>query len=274
MLRSILLALDDTPGALAARDLAFALAREHGARVTALVVLDRPHTLDSHEPVPIGGASFATRRNQALAAQLEAEAASVVEAAHLASAGLAFDVVRRPEAPEAALLAEGAFHDLVVIGRDSTLGREACDDGLSPTIEALVRDGARPLLVVPPPSLTAGLVPGGPVLMAEAAGLPTQRTLHLFALLGLGRDRPIRVFSMAGNGEALAGYLRAHGLDVQGVTIVQEDGHAQLLDEARRLQAALLVIGAEEEGGLARLVFGSETARLLRASPCPVFIHG
>ena len=80
MLRSILLTLDDTPGAMAARDLAFALAREHGARVTALVVLDRPHTLDSRQSVPIGGASFATRRNAALAAQVEAEAAKVPEA--------------------------------------------------------------------------------------------------------------------------------------------------------------------------------------------------
>lgn len=44
MLCSILLALDDTPGAIAARDLAFALARRTGAAVTALIVLDRPHT--------------------------------------------------------------------------------------------------------------------------------------------------------------------------------------------------------------------------------------
>ena len=46
------------------------------------------------------------------------------------------------------------------------------------------------------------------------------------------------------------------------------------LAEARRLPARMLVLGADEENGLARLVFGSATARLLRASPCPVFIHG
>ncbi|MBX9702285.1 MAG: universal stress protein, partial [Acetobacteraceae bacterium] len=54
MLRSILLALDDTPGALAARDLAIALARRSGAALTAAAVLDRPHTLGATEAMPAG----------------------------------------------------------------------------------------------------------------------------------------------------------------------------------------------------------------------------
>jgi nucleotide-binding universal stress UspA family protein len=268
MLRSILVALDDTPGAAAARDLAFALARRHGARVTGLLVLDRPHTLDSHEPVPVGGGAFAIRRNAALAAAVEAEAAQVLEAAQAAAQGLSFAISRRDEAPEPALLAEGAAHDLVVIGRDSTLGREACEDGLSPTIEALIRDGARPLLVVPP-----GPSPSGPVLAVLEAGLASQRTLQLFLLLGLGAPGPVRLLSLApAETEAVAGYFAAHGVAVQRVGKAEASGDDAVLSEAAG--ASLLVMGAGEEGGLHRLVFGSETARLLRAAPCPVFIHG
>ncbi|MDQ1078239.1 nucleotide-binding universal stress UspA family protein, partial [Pseudoroseomonas cervicalis] len=40
MIRSILVALDDTPGAAAAAELAIALARRSGAQLTAAVVLD------------------------------------------------------------------------------------------------------------------------------------------------------------------------------------------------------------------------------------------
>lgn len=267
MLRSILLALDDTPGAAAARDLAFALARRHGARVTGLLVLDRPHTLDSHEPVPVGGGAFAARRNAALAAAVEAEAARVLDEARAAARGIAFTFRRRDEAPEPALLAEGAAHDLLVIGRDSTLGREAAEEGLSPTVEALIRDGARPLLVVPP-----GAGRAGPVVAAHEATLPSQRTLQLFLLLGLLPDAPVRLLSFAPDQTAaVAGYLAAHGRSVEVIPGLGEPGDAAL---AEATGASLLVLGAGAEGGLRRLVFGSETGRILRAAPCPVFIHG
>lgn len=270
MIRSILLSLDDTPCAIAARDLAFALARRTGAAVTAVLVLDRPHTMDTREPVPVGGAAFAERRNARIAAALEAEAASVLAAAREAAGELPFDVVRRAEAPEPALLAEGAAHDLIVIGRDCTLGREQAEDGLSPTVEALIRDGARPLLVVPPEAPPAA----GPVLVGYDGSLPAMRTLQLFALLGLAEDSPVKLLDFSeGATAAPLGYLARHGLRAEGAA-AEGDAHDILLAEARSLPARLLVLGADEEGGVARLIFGSATARLLRAAPCPVFIHG
>ncbi len=271
MIGSILLALDDTPGAIAARDLAFALARQTGAAVTAVLVLDRPHTTGAHEPVPVGGDAFATRRNARLAAAVEAEAEAVLAAARTAAGDLAFDVVRREEAPEPALLAEGAAHDLIVIGRDSTLGREQAEDGLSPTIEALIRDGARPLLVVPP-GAAAGAA--GPVLVGYDGSLPAMRTLQLFALLGLAREAPVKLLDFSDGGAAAPlHYLERHGYAAEGAA-AEGDAHDILLAEARSLPAQLLVVGADEEGGVARLIFGSATARLLRAAPCPVFLHG
>ncbi len=268
MLRSILLALDDTPGAVAARDLAFGLARAHGARLSALVVLDRSHTRDKAEPVPVGGSAFAARRNEALVRRLEEEAARVLAEAEAASGGLPFAVIRSEDAPEEALLAAGAAHDLVVVGRDSTLGAEACDDGLAPAIEALVRDGARPLLVVPP-----GPARDGPVLAAARPDLPSQRTLQLFALLGLAGARPVRLLGFGTDPAPLAEWLRLHGCDATGAA-ADGDADEVLLAQAQATGASLIVAGADEEGGLARLIFGSATAALLRGAPCPVFIHG
>lgn len=280
MIRSILLALDDTPGACAARDVAFALARRTGAALTALIVLDRPHTSGAHEPVPLGAGAFATRRNEKLAEAVEAEAERVLAEARIAAEGFEFAVVRREEAPEAALLAEGCAHDLIVIGRDSTLGREACDDGLSPTIEALLRDGARPLLVVPPGVQTpSGLAMGEalkrPVLIAHDGSLAAMRTLHLFALLGLGRDQVVKLldFATETSPEALQRYLTQHGMRAEAYAVTG-DAHDILLAEAQSLPASLLVLGADQESGITRLIFGSATARLLRAAPCAVFIHG
>jgi len=271
MLGSILIALDDTPGAIAARDVAFALARRTGAAVTAVLVLDRPHTTGTHEAVPVGAGAFASRRNAKLAAVVEAEAEAVLAAAREAAGDLVFDAVRRQDAPEEALLAEGAAHDLIVIGRDCTLGREQADEGLSPTVEALIRDGARPLLVVPPAAAREGT---GPVLVGYDGSVPAMRTLQLFAVLGLAGDAPVKLLDFsAGATAAPLRYLERHGLAVEGVE-AEGDAHDILLAEARSLPARLLVLGADEEGGVSRLIFGSETARLLRAAPCPVFIHG
>ncbi|HEV7455819.1 MAG TPA: universal stress protein [Roseococcus sp.] len=270
MIASILLVLDDTPGAAAARDLAFALARRTGAAITGVFVMDRPHTSDVHEPVPVGGGAFAAQRNKRLAEALREEARDVVAAARAAAGDLPFEVHLREEAPEPAILAEGAQHDLIVIGRDCTLGREACDDGLSPTVEALIRDGVRPLLVVPP---GAPATAEGPALIGYHGSLAGMRAVQLFALLGLGREGEVRLLHFSPGGAGMEAYLTHHGCKVSAAAVAGDE-HDALLAEARRLPARMLVLGADGENGLSRLVFGSATARLLRAAPCPVFIHG
>ncbi|MFM7781113.1 MAG: universal stress protein, partial [Alphaproteobacteria bacterium] len=150
MLRSILLALADTDGGIAARDYALALARHTGAALTAAILMDRAGLAGAHEAVPPGAAAFKERRDAALLRQAEAAAAEAVAALHQAADGVPFAVETMEASPAEALLAAAGGHDMLVVGRDSTLGREEADDGLSPTIEALLHDRTRPLLVVPP----------------------------------------------------------------------------------------------------------------------------
>src|SRR5512146_2206411 len=163
MLRSILVALDDTPGAVSARDTAIALARASGAALTVAVVLDRPHTADDHEAVPLGAQAFKERRDAKLTQQAERDAEQALGDCAAAAGDLRYATLRLEDAPEPALRRAGAGHDLIVIGRDSTLGREQADHGVAPVIEALLRDGARPLLVVPPGAV---LRDTGPVVAA------------------------------------------------------------------------------------------------------------
>lgn len=275
MIRSILVALDDTEGAIAARDLALALARSTGAALTAATVLDWPHARDAHEAVPAGGGAFKERRDAARAQRLEAEAEQAFADCTAAAADTPFTRLRLTDAPEPALLAAGAAHDLIVIGRDSTLGLEVNDDGLAPVIEALLHDGARPLLVVPP-----GRVPdAGGVLVGNDGSVPAMRALQLFALLGLGAGLPVKVLSVAAarpEAERLAGegaaYLRSHGLAAEAVAVVGTHPLEALLAEAAAMPARLLVMGAYENSGLRTFFTGSVTEKLLLGSPCPVFV--
>jgi nucleotide-binding universal stress UspA family protein len=280
MLRSILVALDDTPGAFAARDTAIALARRTGAMLTLAIVLDRPHTLQAHEPVPIGGAAFAERRNAALAAQLEAEAEKMLAAASTACGDLPHTMLRLEEAPEEALLRAGAMHDLIVLGRDSTLGREETEDGLAPVIEALLKDGPRPLLVVPPGIAATGAEAGGQVLIGYDGSLPAQRVLQSLALLGLAEGATVKLLAanpdqaeaarLAAEG---AGYLRHHGLKVTEWAVTASRPAELLLAEVADMPARMLVMGGFGRTGLRALLLGTATKRLLRDVPCVVFVQ-
>lgn len=276
MLRSILLALDDTPGALAARSAAIGLARRTGAALTAAAVLDRPHSRDAWEAVPVGGAAFAEHRNAALAARLEAEAAAALAAVREAAGDLPVETVTLEEAPEPALLRAAAGHDVIMLGRNSTLGRQETEDGLAPVILALLKDGARSLLVVPPEGGPAE----GPVLVGYDGSLPAMRALQLFALLGLAEGSAVKLLSadpdaaeaarLAAEG---AGYLRRHGLVVEEWPVAGGQAAALLLAEATTARARLLVIGAFGTGRLRALLEGSATRSLLREAPCAVFIQ-
>lgn len=277
MLRRILVALDDTPGAEAARDLAIRLARETGAALSAAVILDDPHTHDEHEAVPPGGGAFKERRDAARAQRAEAEATAALAACVAAAGKLAVTELRLRDAPEPALLAASATHDLMVIGRDSTLGQEEAEHGLAPVIEALLHEGARPLLVVPPGAATDD----GPVVVGYDASVPARRSLQVFALLGLVQDAPVKVVSAAETApdakamaEEAAGFLRSHGLDAEAVAVTGTRPADLLLAEVAGLKARLLVMGAFETGTLRSFLLGSATLRLLRDAPCPIFVMG
>jgi len=280
MIRSILVALDDTPGAAAARDLALSLARRGGARLTAAVVLDLPHTRDAQGPVPIGGAAFMEHRNEALARRAEQAAQEALDAFSRAAGDLPFDTLRLEDAPEPALLQASAWHDIIVIGRDSTLGQEASEEGMAPVIDALLHRGARPLLVVPPREEMIDYDPEGTVLVGYDGSVPAMRSLQLYALLKPEGEVRAKVFCCDEDraraqriAEEGAEYLRRHGAEASPIGVAGEHPVDLLLAEAADGRPRLMVMGAFENSGLRGLFLGSATRKLLREMPCPIFVH-
>jgi nucleotide-binding universal stress UspA family protein len=277
MLRSILVALDDTQGAIVARDAAIAYARRSGAALTVAVVLDRPHTQDEHEAVPLGAGAFKTRRDAKLTEQAEAEAQAALSACAAAAQGLTYRELRLEDAPGPALVKAGATHDVIVIGRDSTLGREVNANGVAPVIEELLRDGARPLLVVPP---EAELRADGPILAAYDGSAPSREAFHLFALLGLAGESPVHVAAVGRNREVALAMaeegcecLRAHGIAATPLPCVGGDIAGLILAEVEAIGARALVMGAFGGSSLVRMLIGSTTDRLLHQARVPVFVH-
>lgn len=65
--------------------------------------------------------------------------------------------------------------------------------------------------------------------------------------------------------------LRERGLDAHAL-VIQGPTAAKILEEARRLEAGLIVAGSHGHGALVHLLVGSVSEGLLRHSPCPVLI--
>lgn len=274
MLRSILLALDDTEGGIAARDYALALVRHAGAALSAAVILDRRDLSDAHEAVPPGASAFKERRDAALLRQAKEAGAAAVAGLRQAAGDFAFAVEELSAAPTPALLAAAGAHDVLIVGRDSRLGREAAEDGLAPAIEALLHDRTRPLLVVPP---GARFDPTAAVLVAYDASPGAMRAVQLFALLGLGRAGAT-VLSVAENEEeaaalagTAAGFLQRHNIAAKALPVIGKHPVEALLAEAAAMPAGMLVMGAYEHTGLRALFTGSATKHLLRRAPCAIF---
>ena len=274
MLRSILLALDDTDGGIAARDYALALARHTGAALTAAVILDRRDLADAHEAVPPGAAAFQERRDAALLRKAQEAGAAAVAGLRDAAGDFPFAVEELAEAPTPALLAAAGAHDVLLVGRDSRLGREAAEDGLAPTIEALLHDRTRPLLVVPP---GARFDPAAAALIAYDGSPGAMRAVQLFALLGLGRagatvlsvaDDEAKAAALAGTA---AGFLQRHDVPAKPLPVIGTHPVEALLAEAAAMPAGMLVMGAYEHTGLRALFTGSATKHLLRRAPCAIF---
>jgi len=274
MLRSILLALDDTEGAIAARDYALALARHTGAALTAAVLMDRPGVTAAHEAVPPGAAAFKERRDAALLRQARAEAEEALAGLRQAADGMPFTVQTLEASPAEALLAAAGGHDMLVVGRDSTLGREEAEDGLSPTIEALLHDRTRPLLVVPP---GARFDPAASALVAFDGSPGALRAVQLFALLGFGvcgatvlsvADDEAKAAALAGTA---AGFLQRHDVPAKALPVIGTHPVEALLAEAAAMPSGMLVMGAYEHSGLRVLLTGSATKHLLRRAPCAIF---
>ena len=65
--------------------------------------------------------------------------------------------------------------------------------------------------------------------------------------------------------------LRSKGLDVHAL-LVQGATAEKIFQEAKRLQAEMIVIGSHGHGALQKLLVGSVAEGVLRKAPCPVLI--
>ena len=271
----ILVHVDQSPRAQMRLDIAAELARQHGAHLTALQVID--------VAMPVmalgdggGGAVIAElleqMRQSALVAGVKLKVA--FEAA-LARDGIMGEW-RQVEGTAREILAlHGRYADLLVLGQDDP---ESDSDGL---LEAVVFDSGRPVLAIPFAGSFKTI--GKRVLVGWNASREASRALH-DALPLIAKAETATVFlanptrGLDGHGEEpgadIARHMVRHGLKVEVAKVIADDvpDSALLLNHASDMGADLLVMGAYGHSRLREFILGGMTRSLLREMTVPVLL--
>jgi len=176
--------------------------------------------------------------------------------------------------PDEQIVSEAQSCDLVILGREMKFGLEGHDHDRE-TLGRVIRQSPRPILVVP-----ASPAAGAGVLVAYGGGREVARTLQTFTCLGLAGEDVVDVIAVdprdADCRQRLhhaSAYLTVHGVAHRARPIVSPAPAASvILDEVRRRQPRLLVMGAYGRHPLRDLFLTSVTQAVLSESPVPVFL--
>ena len=272
----ILVHLDQSSRAQARLDIAASLARQHGAHLTALQVIDVAIPVMAMADGGGGGAVIAElmeqMRQAALAAGVKLKAA--FEAA-LAREGIMGEWRQVEGTTPENLALHGRYADLLVLGQDDP---ESDSAGL---LETVLFNSGRPVLAIPFAGNFKSI--GKRVLIGWNASREATRALH-DALPLIAKADTATVFlanpkrGLGAHGEEpgadIARHLARHGLKVEVAKAVADDvaDSALLLNHASDMGADLLVMGAYGHSRLREFILGGVTRSLLREMTIPVLL--
>lgn len=276
MLKRILVVLDGSKAGSVAKRYAIKLAKQLGAELVGLGIVDLPW-ITAPTPEPLGGAAFKIHRDQEVISQHHKKVKNMLaKFKELCEENKIKHQVAELEgfpAVEIETLAE--MSDLIIIGRTTDFNFELeVDTDL--TVRHVIRDNPRPIVVV-----TSEYDVDKKVLVAYDGSLQAARALHIYLLLGIGQGQTVHILSIGKEQkEALEVANRAkqmcelHGVkaEVEGVT---STGSVEeiILKKAKDLKVTMVVLGAFGHSGIRELFFGSTTEHLLKDSEVSLFIH-
>lgn len=275
MIRRALVAMDGSAHGMSAATLALEWASRFGAELVGLGILDKP-SITKPEPVSFGGTAFKRQRDDIRLADAHRRVIELLGEfqRRCEAAGVRHTVVEDIGAPHEQIVSEAFGCDVVVLGRETHFQFET-QDRPDPTRSKVLRESPRPVVIVPREP-----APGQGVLVAYGSGREVARTLQTFTLLGLAADEPVCLLGIDHDrtrAEArleLAGrFVSAHGVRVVLEPVVSSEAPAGLiLDQIRRRQPRLVVMGAQGHHPVRDLFLTSVTRAVLKEVPVPLFV--
>jgi nucleotide-binding universal stress UspA family protein len=264
-MKNVLVLLHDDEGQEARLQVALDLTRSISGHLTCLDVIIPPTGTTDFLDVSGGAMMMQYEREQ------ESENRRAIEA-RLAHEDVSWSMHEMVGAPGRALKNASDLADIIVV----SIPGDKTEGELRPVIGELAVKADRPILAVPPES--RGLDITGPVLVGlngshEASealreAVPLLQRAASVTLMDV--NNPSGDFSI----EEAASYLSRHGIHAEIVTRKSDGDRVSdiLLDQARAIDAAYLVIGAYGLPRTIEAIFGGVTIDTLQKTDLPILL--
>ncbi|MHA1600277.1 MAG: universal stress protein [Alphaproteobacteria bacterium] len=281
----ILAVIDGAPGSEAALKAAVRLGREFKARVELLHV-----EADAERSLPVMGEGMSGAAVEQVLQSLRAEGeARLAEARRLFEQYRTADKLPIVESDSDPVVGQFAVCFRHVTGRESeevlhrarlsdltVFGRSGREDGVTSTaLEAVLFDSGRPLLLVPPTPVQNN---GSTVAVAWDRSREAACAVHAaFPILRRAKRVVVITARQSESGvepSELVHYLAMHGINARTWAFTPGSGTLgqEILEEASKAEAEMLVMGGYGHSRLRELVLGGATRSILSKAAIPVFM--
>jgi len=270
----ILLGLDGSTYAQAAKEYACEIAQRQDATITGVAIIDLPGIQSTGGPVPLGGAHYEVQREETLLAETQDKAKVILNefAQTCESRNIKAILHADTGSPFSEIVEESKFHDFTVIGKKSFFGYT--DHETFGTLEKILKNGLTPVLAVPDSVRKIEKV-----LVAYDNSVPAAKAVHMFLLLGIWNNCEITLLTVNDNTDAADMLLSNLEQFFQGYSIqpnlVKSSG---IPDEIIKSYISennidLLVMGAYGRMSVREFFLGSVTQHLIQDTEIPLFLY-
>lgn len=296
MIKSILVAMDESKASNSALNAALVLSKLTGAILKGLYVEDANRLL-KWQPLELMGAGAVIGTSSGIPTprktieQVEIEKEFIKEGNNLKEdfekSCKKFNVpgkftIKRGTVEEI-IIQSAKMVDFVVVGkRGKTYPESSKEPG--PITELLLRRTPRPVLVVPPDTPPSARIHGGElsvrILIAYDGSETAQRALSTGAEFATFQNSEVKVVSIADDIEIAdkplneaREFFSAYDLKVDYII---DFGYGKpwkaIMQQAKNFDAGLIVLGAYGSNKILELIFGSTTREVLMDAKCPILL--
>jgi nucleotide-binding universal stress UspA family protein len=277
MPKQILVPLDPSPYTASAQSYACEIAAQHGAEVTALLMIDEPGIHESVGPVSPGVFYLTQKAERRMQAEAHDRLQDLLRGfeATCQEYGIAHGHVERIGEPAEIIAQVSAYFDLIVMGLRTYYHFQTSDDP-GRTLSRLLGQLYTPLFAVPESHRPIGATLETVIAFDGSPG--AIRSMRQFSQYLEGKDLDILVL-MADESKddadavlrAAELYLKRHGFD-RVRTDWTPGSIREALDGRFLSEAEVIVVGIHSKKGLFGSHVGSLTDHLISEATIPVFI--
>lgn len=278
MIKSILVALDESLSSESAKKMAIHMAKDYGSSLTGIGILDEPW-IAAPEAIPLGGAAFKVELDEQLLADAKRHVHRLEKnfldfcRNHNVS-GSVIDATGVPSYEIEHFMVE---HDLLIIGKDADFHFNPAQNTAIP-VRQLLKDNPRPIIV------TGAELPhekSKNLLVAFDGTFAASRSLHMALLLGLFKGKTVHIANVSQSEEEArdkvnmgAKLCKNHGVTTHLYPLVsQEKPEKALLNLCEDIKPSLIVMGVYGHGAISHLFWGSCADNLLKSTLIPIFFY-